>query len=139
MSIEHIALKNIELSTGRKLYRHKKDFIKALASCVSEYELDEAKDFFSTYRLIPDSWGLENGRDGLQIFAIEVEDSNKLTEEKLKNYSMLWFYLDCIGIDLRLETFDRYGVICTKIPLNNVYCAFLMTRNDYASGAVERT
>lgn len=89
-----------------------------------EAEKMEWTSIFKKCRVIPDAFKICHSCK--TITAFEVEDSNKLTEEKLSKYAMLWFYMDCEEADLLLCVMDRYGNNRNYINLEEYYWTFLM-------------
>ena len=66
------------------------------------------------------------------VIVYEIEDTSKLTEEKLRDYVELWFYLDTLsdGIEFHLYITDRYGITKTEVPLQQYFYVFLEKRNN---------
>jgi len=59
------------------------------------------------------------------VFLFEIEDTSKLTESKLRDYSNLWFSFDSEMWGLYLYTTDRYGKNVTEINLCDCFYSFL--------------
>lgn len=77
----------------------------------TEYAHSIFRDYFPR-NIVPDGWAIipTPDRSFFTILAIEVEDSHKLSEEKLKRYGHMWWGLD--GRDdlaLQVLSVDRYG------------------------------
>lgn len=64
--------------------------------------------------IIPDLWFVDE--ECMSVIAIEVEDSNKVTMEKLQIYYDLWFSLDCENWEMHLLCADRWGNL-SPVPL----------------------
>ena len=71
------------------------------------------------YRFTPDAYKIIKENDSIQCY--EVEDTHKISKQKLTKYIMVWFFLDCENIDLELYVVDRYGNNINKIDLEDAY------------------
>jgi len=67
----------------------------------------------------------------------EVEDSNKLSPEKLYDYAWIWFYLDDYEFDVNLFVYDRYGENEVQLCLCEYWFMFL--QDDIDRDAKEAT
>jgi hypothetical protein len=78
-------------------------------------------------RRIPDAWAYTPHHDTEipgTLYLFEVEDSNPLSVEKLREYSELYFVCDFYDLELKLFVFDRYGEQQREIPLLEYYGLF---------------
>lgn len=66
----------------------------------------EESDAFPWLTIVPDAY--EVSSSGL-VLAYEVEDTHRLTPEKLEVYARLWSELDERGLELRLVVIDIRG------------------------------
>lgn len=67
--------------------------------------------------ILPDGWL----REGDTFVALEIEDSNPLSFDKLWKYCQLWDVLDFYDLSLRLLVFDRYGQSQRELDLGSMY------------------
>lgn len=89
--------------------------------CGSEPVKDHAKDIVrSLAQRMPDAFVVE----GFTVTIFEVEDSSRLSIEKLRDYALNWFYLDSALVNLRLVVTDRYGSTETELGLCDLYYEF---------------
>jgi len=68
------------------------------------------------------------------VLAIEIEDSNKLSREKLHDYTDVWWWFDCETTDIAigLITTDRYGANPNIHSLLDWWYVFLETQKNGA-------
>lgn len=62
----------------------------------------------------PDLWFLDE--ECMSVFCLEVEDSSRLSVEKLESYQRLWFILDCYNWETHLICISRWAAMAA-IPL----------------------
>jgi hypothetical protein len=67
----------------------------------------------------------------------EIEDSNKLSSEKLYDYAWIWFYLDDYEFEVNLFVYDRYGENEVQLCLCEYWFMFL--QDDIDRDAAEKS
>lgn len=69
---------------------------------------------------VPDLWRI----DGSTAYILEVEDSAPLKPDKLSDYGLLWFYLECHDLDLILVRCDPFGVFQREVTGFELYYGY---------------
>lgn len=105
-------------------------FFRALWSAIREDEGGRyAREDWSGPRLIPDGYAIRPEDREAHVF--EVEDTSKLSAEKLSAYGRLADILDYYTEwDLRLFVSDRYALHLAEIDLMAVWLAGLQRRAE---------
>lgn len=126
MSLEQFALDALSVRLNRRLYRRRGEVFRELARLFGPaFWLDDDGDKINPTKwfqeifdrgVIPDGWIIEpkpHGYPGTRlarVIAVEVEDTHKLSSEKLDRYADMWWSFDSTcELDLALLAVDRYG------------------------------
>jgi hypothetical protein len=121
-----MTLEQLALATVRRQFPNlrQKGFSRAVRA--------ETEDSEYRIRFLPDGWTM----DGDDFVAIEIEDANELSMDKLWQYCDLWSHLDFYDLGLRLFVFDRYGHNGRELDLCDLFYNFI---TDVANvGALRR-
>ena len=78
--------------------------------------------------LWPDGFGIDTERR--QVLCFEIEDTNKLTREKLYRYFVAFGECDYYRWTLRLFVADRYGQNVTELLIVDFQAAFVASTNE---------
>jgi hypothetical protein len=133
MSFEAIALRAVASRYGLSVHRSRHGVVPFVAEALfslrppeasqSEWEAFQQEclaDLFPR-SIVPDGWAFVPGGVAewgdpyaadrvARVVAIEVEDTHRLSIEKLQRYSALWWAYDGTDVlDLKLLSVDRYG------------------------------
>lgn len=111
--MEDFARYTIQCSIGGILYK------RGFMCFLNEILDDEYKEEVNTlYKIHPDLWTFN--REEKQISIFEIEDTNKLTYDKILKY--YWISELIFDMDWRMDVFvtDKYGMNLTKVPCDNV-------------------
>jgi len=82
---------------------------------IYDQELEDPIDDFDPPQFIPDAYSIHN--DLKTVVVYEIEDTSKLTEQKVSRMYDFWFVLDDAGWKLRVFIVDRYGHSETEIDI----------------------
>jgi hypothetical protein len=118
--MERIVKRRIQDWSGQKWEskNFRKQLLCWLRTQLHEDDQEWCEDIASeTGGMIPDLFRFENRT----VHVLEIEDTSKLTEEKLLQYCWLWNALDTFDIELRVVVTDRYGVNHTELPVMQFY------------------
>jgi hypothetical protein len=69
--------------------------------------------------VVPDLWGFARNpdHDHLMVVAVEIEDTNPISEEKLARFVSIFHALDDVGLNIALVVADRYGQSVRTVSL----------------------
>lgn len=90
---------------------------KAVGKIMHEY--DDFVENMKDYNMHPDCYLIDERARTITCF--EVEDYSKLTEEKLRKYSMWWYLFDEVFWTMKLMVSDRYGASLNPVDLRHSY------------------
>lgn len=78
-------------------------------------------DLRTINRLVPDLWRIDLLSDPPCIHVVEVEDTSRLTDKKLSDYSDLDHAVEGWGFNLRIWVSNRYGMGLQEINLEKIF------------------
>jgi len=113
----------IEKILQRDKHIKTKGFSKSIKEVVSSELLDD-DDFMQSIRIIPDGYKIEDGGHYefcKTIIIIEVEDSSKISNEKMNKIINIWMNLDSESHIFKLHAYDRYGNFVSDVNINEYY------------------
>lgn len=145
-TLEHVALQSVAARRGWTVHRAKKDLLRETAKILGaqfwaeQAEGDEEDDrlpvkdarrfyfqeIFGRFRRVPDGWVVvpsdrPDSSVVASVIAIEVEDTHRLSIEKLREYGYLWWGFDgTMELELYLVAVDRYGHTETWFDMTTV-------------------
>jgi len=83
----------------------------------SEYE--SPNQMYKEFKFLPDAY--EINKDDRSIVMYEIENTNRLSDLKLRKIAWCWFSLDCEDIELSLVITNRFGTGEHTMDLSDIY------------------